>query len=93
MEHVDINVLIERDFGLCQICKEPIRLDVDYLHDLAPTRDHITAVSNGGEHSYANTQLAHRICNNIKNNHTDVEVNQVVKTKQKRKGTSPEVAN
>jgi 5-methylcytosine-specific restriction endonuclease McrA len=93
VEHVDINVLIERDKGLCQLCLEPVRLDVHKNHDLAPTRDHIVAISNGGEHSYANSQLAHRLCNNIKNNHTDVKGEDYAKTKQERKGIAPKVAN
>lgn len=93
VEHVDINVLIKRDNGLCQLCKEPVRLDVDYLHDLAPTKDHIIAVSNGGEHSYANSQLAHRICNNVKNNHNHIKGEAYEQTKQKRKGATSEVAN
>lgn len=93
VEYVDINVLIQRDEGICQLCHEPVRIDVHYQHDLAPTHDHIIALSNGGEHSYANSQLAHRICNNVKNNHTDIEGEAYAKAKQKRKGTSSEIAN
>jgi 5-methylcytosine-specific restriction endonuclease McrA len=66
---------------------------VIYNHDLAPTKDHVIALSNGGEHSYANAQLTHRICNNIKNNHTDIEGEVYAKTKQKRQSSSPEIAN
>ena len=32
-----------------------------------PSIDHVKALVNGGEHSYANTQLAHRNCNERKN--------------------------
>lgn len=86
VEDVKIEVLLERDKGICQLCKQPVRLDVPYTHPLAPTRDHIIPLNKGGEHSYANCQLACRDCNTIKNDR--IEVNLVDKTKQKRKSTS-----
>jgi 5-methylcytosine-specific restriction endonuclease McrA len=59
VEHVDRLVLLEMDDGVCGICGE----DVD---PLAFEVDHIVPLSRGGEHSYANTQVAHRRCNNEK---------------------------
>lgn len=59
IEDVDIVYLFERDRGICGIC----RLEVDW--DMASI-DHVIPVSKGGEHSYANTQLAHRRCNSGK---------------------------
>lgn len=53
----------ERDNWHCQICHRPVRRDVEVPHHLAPTLDHIVALAHGGEHSYANVQLAHFICN------------------------------
>ncbi len=91
VEDVKIEVLIERDKGICQLCKKPVRLDVPYTHPLAPTRDHIIPINKGGEHSYANCQLACRDCNTIKNDR--LEVNLIDKTKQKRKSSSSTVAN
>ena len=55
VEHVDPEVIWERDKGICGICGDPIegRFDVD----------HIVPLARGGEHSYANTQAAHPTCN------------------------------
>lgn len=56
VEDVHSLVVLERDDGVCGICGK----DVD------PTDfhvDHIVAIANGGEHSYANVQTAHPLCN------------------------------
>jgi 5-methylcytosine-specific restriction endonuclease McrA len=57
----DVNPLIvfERDEGRCGICGEPVdqgRFEVD----------HVIPLARGGEHSYANTQPAHPLCNQRK---------------------------
>lgn len=54
VEHVDRLVLLERDDGVCGICGD----DVDPLD-----YHHVVALVNGGEHSYANTRVAHPLCN------------------------------
>lgn len=58
VEHVEPRVLLERDGGVCGICDEPVsdRFDVD----------HIVPLAAGGEHSYANTRIAHPSCNRAK---------------------------
>lgn len=56
IEDVELDVLIQRDLGICGICRKPI-MD-DNLHI-----DHVKPLAAGGEHSYANTQLAHGACN------------------------------
>jgi 5-methylcytosine-specific restriction endonuclease McrA len=61
VEDVIALVVLERDDGVCGICGE----DVDPLHF---TIDHIVGCPDGGEHSYANVQLAHRSCNSRKGN-------------------------
>lgn len=53
-------VLVEHD-GLCGICSTPV--DPSHFHI-----DHIVPLSRGGEHSYANTQPAHPLCNTRKYN-------------------------
>jgi len=58
IEPVDRLVLFERDAGLCGICKEPVGPDFQV--------DHVVPLAKGGEHSYANTQVAHPVCNNRK---------------------------
>lgn len=48
--------LLKRDKGICGICHTPV--DPKKFHV-----DHIISLANGGEHSYANTQIAHPSCN------------------------------
>ncbi len=57
-----------RDKNICQLCKEPINWN-DY--NLYPTLDHIIPISKNGAHTKNNIQLAHRICNLLKNNNQD----------------------
>lgn len=56
VEHVDESIVYERDMGLCQVCGLPVEIGEFHL-------DHRIALSRGGEHSYANCQTAHDICN------------------------------
>jgi 5-methylcytosine-specific restriction endonuclease McrA len=56
VEHVDSAVLYERDNGICGICNEPVDKNDFQI-------DHVIPLCQGGEHSYANTQVAHAICN------------------------------
>lgn len=59
VERVSSLVVLELDDGVCGICGE----DVDpFSFDV----DHVIPTSRGGEHSYANTQVAHRACNQHK---------------------------
>lgn len=55
-EHVDSQVVYERDNGTCRICGDPV---LPYYFDL----DHIIPLVRGGRHSYTNIQLAHPSCN------------------------------
>jgi 5-methylcytosine-specific restriction endonuclease McrA len=59
VENVDHAVVYERDGGVCGICGEPV--DVTDFHV-----DHIVPIALGGEHSYANAQVAHPACNKRK---------------------------
>jgi 5-methylcytosine-specific restriction endonuclease McrA len=61
VEDVDIEQLYLRDEGTCQLCKQP-------CSKAEWSIDHIIPLSRGGEHSYENTQLAHRSCNSRKGN-------------------------
>lgn len=56
VEEVDRLLLLERGGGVCGICGG----DVDPLNFHL---DHIVPLALGGEHSYANTQVAHPSCN------------------------------
>lgn len=62
VEDVLLSVLVERDHDRCGICGKRVL-------PAARSVDHILPLSRGGEHSYANTQLAHLRCNNRRNNH------------------------
>jgi 5-methylcytosine-specific restriction endonuclease McrA len=59
IEAVDSLIVLELHDGACGICGgdvDPTAFDVD----------HIVPISVGGEHSYANTQPAHPVCNRRK---------------------------
>jgi 5-methylcytosine-specific restriction endonuclease McrA len=59
VEDVNKRELYESYGGICAICEEKLK-----FRDC--TIDHIKPLSAGGEHSYANTQPAHGLCNHIK---------------------------
>lgn len=67
VEDVDLQVVWERDGGVCQICETAIDPEVEWPHRQSKTLDHVVPLSRGGEHSYANVQLAHHSCNSRKN--------------------------
>lgn len=65
--------LYNRDGGICWICGGACDLN-DYVvtdntiicGDYYPSVDHIVAVCDGGEDSWENVRLAHRICNSMR---------------------------
>lgn len=61
VELVKREVVYERDKGICGLCKQLV--DFEQM-----TLDHILPLSLGGEHSYANVQVAHLSCNSSKGN-------------------------
>jgi hypothetical protein len=68
VEVVPLPALVRRDKGICHICLAAVRLDVDLMHAMAPTRDHILPVTKGGKTEWANIKLAHRGCNSRRGN-------------------------
>lgn len=66
VENVELDMLYLRDRGMCGICVEVVNIELKAPHRRSATVDHILPVSKGGEHSYANTQLAHFACNSGK---------------------------
>lgn len=60
-ERIDYLTVYRRDDGLCAICGAPASVDEGSI-------DHIVPLSKGGEHTYANVQLAHKSCNFAKGN-------------------------
>lgn len=62
VEDVDPQAVWERNRGVCGICGEGVQPPGGEEF----TIDHIVSLRNGGEHSYANVQSAHRRCNSRK---------------------------
>jgi 5-methylcytosine-specific restriction endonuclease McrA len=60
VEVVDPQVVFDRDGGICGICRTPV--EDDQRWDV----DHVIPLAKGGQHSYANVQLAHASCNKKK---------------------------
>jgi len=63
VEVVDPLTLFTRDGWRCHICGKRVRQNLPGNHPAGPTIDHLIPLSQGGDHSYANTALAHRRCN------------------------------
>lgn len=71
VENVYRYKVFERDNYVCQLCMKPCRIDADTQDMQGPSIDHIVALANGGEHSMANVQTAHRLCNSLKSDRVD----------------------
>ena len=56
VERVDPAVVWESCGGICHICNRPADMQNWHL-------EHVIPLSRGGEHSYANTRVAHPLCN------------------------------
>lgn len=63
VEDVSKKIVAERDRWRCQICRNQVDPQLAWPHPMSWSLDHIIPISKGGEHSYANTQLAHLTCN------------------------------
>lgn len=59
IETIDLDTLYARDAGFCKICEKPCTREEASV-------DHIKPLSKGGNHSWKNVQLAHRVCNSRK---------------------------
>lgn len=60
-----------RDGGKCKLCGLPVIEDKAADRYWSGTVDHIIPISRGGSGSEENCQLAHRVCNSLKNNNED----------------------
>ena len=63
VEPVSLARVAERDGFMCGICETRVDMDLVYPDPFSQSLDHVLPLSKGGEHSYANTQLAHLRCN------------------------------
>lgn len=72
---ISLHKLIERDKRICMLCGRLVN-ESDYVFvgdtfvagNYYPSIDHIKPLSKGGTHQWNNVQLAHRLCNSLKNN-------------------------
>lgn len=68
VEQVSKHVVAKRDKWRCQLCRKKVDASLAYPHPMSWSLDHVIPISRGGEHSYANTQLTHLVCNIRKRN-------------------------
>ena len=70
---IPLDELYIRDKGICYLCggkcdytdKKTVN-GVTVYGNMYPSRDHVIPKSKGGNHSWENVKLAHRICNSLK---------------------------
>lgn len=62
-EVIHLSVLADRDGWICHLCKELVQKD-------SWSMDHLIPLSLGGNHTYDNVALAHRLCNVRRGNKT-----------------------
>jgi 5-methylcytosine-specific restriction endonuclease McrA len=67
-ETVYLEIIAQRDKYKCHICRKRVDMNLDVQDMYSPTMDHLIPISLGGDHTYANIRLAHRICNSRKGN-------------------------
>ena len=60
---VRVDELGVRDNWMCALCGEPVDRELKYPDPRSKSVDHTVPISKGGEHSYANTKVAHLLCN------------------------------
>lgn len=75
-ESLDIDRVYQRCEWVCGLCLLPVDPSLTYPHKLSATLDHVVPLSkpNSPGHVYSNCQLAHSICNQVKNNSYAVDV-------------------
>ena len=63
VEQLDRLTVFERDAWVCQLCLGVVDNNLKWPDKGFATLDHIVPLSKGGDHTYANVQLAHFGCN------------------------------
>jgi hypothetical protein len=66
VEYIYLPDIAERDGHRCGICRRQVDMTLLVPHPKAPTLDHVVPLARGGDHSKANAQLAHFLCNSRK---------------------------
>lgn len=72
-KNITLKRLYKKDNGICHICGGMCDWDDREIRDgtvicgsYYPSIDHVIPLSRGGEHSWKNVKLAHRLCNTMK---------------------------
>lgn len=73
MEKFDAAEVYERDRWRCGICRRKVDKSLAWPHPMSPSLDHIVPLSLDGEHTRANTRLAHLNCNVTRGNRMGAE--------------------
>jgi 5-methylcytosine-specific restriction endonuclease McrA len=63
IESFDPREVYNRDGWVCGLCGEPVDSQIKFPDPMCSSLDHVIPLVAGGEHSRANTQLAHWYCN------------------------------
>lgn len=63
VEPVSLSVVYDRAGGLCCVCGFRIDLSIRWPDPLSLSMEHVVAIVDGGEHSYANVRVSHLGCN------------------------------
>jgi 5-methylcytosine-specific restriction endonuclease McrA len=63
VEEFKCEEIYERDGWVCQLCDSDVDPELKWPESMSASLDHIIPLSKGGEHSRANSQLAHLKCN------------------------------
>lgn len=71
VETFDRREIYARDRWVCGICGRKVDWRLAYPHPQSASLDHIVPVSKGGDHTRANTRLAHFGCNSARGNRGD----------------------
>lgn len=63
VEQFKAETVFQRDGWLCALCGGGVDQNAAWPNKMMATLDHIVPLALGGDHSMANTQLAHWLCN------------------------------
>lgn len=67
--YIPLDKLWEKSCGICWLCHDYVDWDFD-----EPTRDHVIPFSQGGVSDWSNIRLAHKQCNQFRDNPTGFAV-------------------
>jgi len=70
---ISVNEIVKRQGLTCHICCEPCTWLDSPQGPMYPSVDHVVPLSKGGEHSWQNVRVAHRLCNSIKSDRTGLD--------------------